>query len=241
MLYEDYSIKERMEVERQLQLLREYKKKKKMKYEARLNNFVEIYTIDGYENNKNIQKFSNTIEGMNLDELKVIQTSFEDESRYWKAPFVAQQCELEFYKKIKEFLESMEKEINKQMNKQIVRALYNAEIAKAASKTLGGNLTGKVLTSAAKGAGIAGAVVSGGIEGISAGKEFFEGKIDGGEFTSRVIKETAGGGVSATAGGMAATAVATTAAPIWVPAAIGGEVAVAVSSAVKGVWDFIWE
>lgn len=127
--------------------------------------------------------------------------------------------------------------------------ISSADTARIASKTIGGNLTSKALTSAAKGSGAVGAAVSGGIEVISAGKDFFDGKIDGSEFTSRVIKETTGGGLSAAAGGAAATAVATTAvsvlattaAPIWVPAALGFGAAVAVGSVVKGIWDCIWD
>ncbi|RKD25202.1 hypothetical protein SAMN02745883_01753 [Caminicella sporogenes DSM 14501] len=126
--------------------------------------------------------------------------------------------------------------------------ISSADTARIASKTIGGNLTSKVLTSAAKGSGAIGAAVSGGIEVICAGKDLLDGRIDGEEFASRVIKETAGGGLSAAAGGVAATAAATTAAsilatttaPVWAPAAIGVGAAVAVGSAVKGIWDAIW-
>lgn len=127
--------------------------------------------------------------------------------------------------------------------------ISSADTARIASKTIGGNLTSKALTSAAKGSGAVGAAVSGGIEVVSAGMDLLDGKIDGGEFTSRVVKETAGGGLSAAAGGAAATAVATTAAgilatttaPVWVSAIIGAGAAVAVGSAVKGIWDSIWD
>lgn len=127
--------------------------------------------------------------------------------------------------------------------------ISSADTARIASKTIGGNLTSKALTNAAKGSGAVGAAVSGGIEIVSAGMDLLDGKIDCGEFTSRVVKETTGGGLSAAAGGVAATAAATTAAsilatstaPVWIPAAIGVSAAVAVGSVVKGVWDSIWD
>lgn len=127
--------------------------------------------------------------------------------------------------------------------------ISSTDTARIAAKTIGGKLTGKALASAARSSGAVGAAVSGGIEVLSAGKYLLDGKIDGGEFTGRVAKETVGGGLSAAAGGAAATAAATTAAtflaattaPVWVPAAIGIGAAVAVGSAVKGVWDSIWD
>jgi hypothetical protein len=123
------------------------------------------------------------------------------------------------------------------------------DTARIASKALGNRLTGSALKSAAKGSGVMGAGVSGAIEILSSGKSLLDGEIDGSEFTSNVAKETVGGGLSAAAGGAAATAVATTAAglltastaPVWVPAALGVGAAVAVGSAVKGIWDSIWD
>lgn len=127
--------------------------------------------------------------------------------------------------------------------------ISSADTTRIASKTLGGNLTSKTLNSAAKGSGAIGAAISGGIEVISAGKDLIDGRIDGGEFTSRVVKETAGGGLSAAAGGVVATAtvttaagvLATTTAPVWAPAAIAVGSAVVVGSAVKGIWDALWD
>ena len=76
-----------------------------------------------------------------------------------------------------------------------------------------------------------------------------DGEIDGGEFVGNVAKETVGGGLSAAGGSVAATAaatgaatlLATTAAPVWVPAAVGIGAAVAVGSAIKGLWDCIFD
>lgn len=127
--------------------------------------------------------------------------------------------------------------------------ISSSDTARIASKTIGGNLTGQALASAAKSSGAMGAAISGGIEVLSSGKEFIDGYIDGEEFASRVVKETAGGGLSAAAATTAATAVATTAAsvlatttaPVWAPAAIGVGAALAVGSAVKSVWDSFWD
>ncbi len=124
--------------------------------------------------------------------------------------------------------------------------ISSSDTVRIASKTIGGNLSGSLLTNAAKSSGTFGAIVSGGIEAISSGKEFLDGDIDGEEFATRVVKETVGGGISAAAGGAAATAAATTAAgvlatttaPVWIPAAIGLGAAMAVGSVAKGVWDF---
>lgn len=127
--------------------------------------------------------------------------------------------------------------------------ISSTDTARIAAKTIGGELTGKTLASAARSSGVVGAGVSGVIEVLSAGKDLLDDKIDGGEFAGRVAKETVGGGLSAAAGGTAATVaattvatfLATTAAPVWVPAAIGIGAAVAVGSAVKGIWDSIWD
>lgn len=127
--------------------------------------------------------------------------------------------------------------------------ISSSDTARIASKTIGGNLTNQALTSAAKSSGAFGAAISGGIEVISSGKEFIDGYIDGGEFVSKVAKETAGGGISAATSSVAATAAATTAAtalatttaPVWVPAAIGIGTAIAVGSTVKSIWDSFWD
>lgn len=126
--------------------------------------------------------------------------------------------------------------------------ISSADTARVASKVVGGNLTGGLLQGAAKSSGVAGAALSCGIETISAGNDYLNGDIDGYEFASRVAKETVGGGLSAAAGGVAATTTATvtasvlaaTAAPVWIPAAIGIGAAVAVGSLVKELWDDFW-
>ncbi len=127
--------------------------------------------------------------------------------------------------------------------------ISSADTARIAGKALGGNITGKALASAAKSSGAVGAVVSGGFEVFSAGKDLLDGQIDGGEFVGRVAKEATGGGLSAAAAGTAATALTTVAAgllagstaPVWVPVVAGFGAAIAVGSAAKGLWDFLWD
>ena len=126
--------------------------------------------------------------------------------------------------------------------------ISSTDTARIAAKTIGGKLTGKAVASVARSSGAVGAVVSGGVEALTAGKDWKNGKISGGEFAGKVAKESVGGGLSAAAGGVAATVAATTAAsilatstaPVWVPAAIGIGAAVAIGSAAKGLWDSIW-
>ncbi len=125
----------------------------------------------------------------------------------------------------------------------------SADTARIAGKTIGttaGKLTAGTLAKAAGSSGAVGAAISGGIEVISSAKKYHDGDIDGGEFVKNVAKETAGGGLSAAAGSVAATAVATgaatvlaaTTAPLWVAPALGVAAATAVGYGVKKVWDF---
>lgn len=127
--------------------------------------------------------------------------------------------------------------------------ISSADTSRIAVETIGGKVATGSLAKVASSSGIAGAAISGGIEVISSGKKYIDGEIDGEEFVGKVAKETVGGGVSAAGASAAATAVtagvasalAATAAPIWVPAAAGIGAAVAVGSAIKGVWDFFWD
>jgi hypothetical protein len=127
--------------------------------------------------------------------------------------------------------------------------ISSGDTVRIASKALGGNISGKAIATAAKSSGAVGAAISGGIEVLFAGKDLIDGKIDGMEFTGRVAKEAAGGGLSAAAGGAAANAATTvaagilagTTAPLWAPVAIGIGGAVVVGSIVKGIWDAIWD
>lgn len=130
--------------------------------------------------------------------------------------------------------------------------ISSADTSRIATKTIGGaagKLTARSLGRVASSSGIAGGVVSGGIEVLSSGAKLVSGEIDGGEFVGNVAKETVGGGLSAAGGSVAATAVAagtatllaSTTAPLWVPAAVGFGAAVAVGSAIKGIWDCIWD
>ncbi len=127
--------------------------------------------------------------------------------------------------------------------------ISSADTARIAGKTLGttaGKLTAGTLAKAAGSSGSVGAAISGGLEVISSAKKYHDGDIDGGEFMKNVAKETVGGGISAAAGSVAATAVATgaatilaaTTAPLWVAPALGVTAATAVCAGVKKVWDF---
>lgn len=130
--------------------------------------------------------------------------------------------------------------------------ISSADTSRIATKTIGGaagKLTASSLGKVASSSGVAGGVISGGIEAITSGIKLANGEIDGGEFVGNVAKETVGGGLSAAGGSVAATAVAagtatllaSTTAPLWVPAAVGFGAAVAVGSAIKGIWDCIWD
>ena len=72
-----------------------------------------------------------------------------------------------------------------------------------------------------------------------------KGEIDGGEFAANVAQEALGGGFAAAGGTAAATAVsigaatllAGTTAPLWLPGAVGVGAAVAAGSVIKSAWD----
>ena len=103
---------------------------------------------------------------------------------------------------------------------------------------------GKLAVSSAK----VGGALSGGVEAISSGVQLAKGEITGGEFVANVTKEAAGGGLSAAAGSLAASKaavgaaslLAATSAPAWIPAAVGVGAAIAVGSAVKSLWNRIF-
>ena len=94
-----------------------------------------------------------------------------------------------------------------------------------------------------------GAVLSGVIETASSGVKLVNGDIDGGEFAANVAQEAvggylaaAGGSAAATAAGIgAATLLAGSTAPLWVPGVVGVGAAVAAGSVVKSVWDDVAE
>lgn len=130
--------------------------------------------------------------------------------------------------------------------------ISSSDTQRIAAKTIGttaGKLNAQAVAKVAGSAGLTGAAISGAIEIVSAGKDWANGEIDGGDFTGRVVKETVGGGISAAAGSSAASVVAVkaatwlaaTAAPAWAPAAIGLGVAVAVGTFAKKLWDGIWD
>lgn len=155
----------------------------------------------------------------------------------------------------KETVQAYEKAVGKLSGKGISvsqkmtsTGISSADTGRIAAETIGGKLAAKSLAKVAGSSGVAGGAISGGIETVCAGMDLLEGNIDGGEFVSRVTKETIGGGVSAAGASMAATAVsggvatilAATAAPAWVPAAVGIGAAVVVGSFIKDIWDSIF-
>ena len=94
--------------------------------------------------------------------------------------------------------------------------ISSTDTARIATQTLGNNagkLTGSAISKAAGSSGAIGAAISGGIEVLSSGAKFLDGEIDGEEFAGNVVREAAGGGVSAAA----------------------------VGSVVKGIWDEIFD
>lgn len=155
----------------------------------------------------------------------------------------------------KETVQAYEKAVEKLADKGVVisqkmtsTGISSADTGRIAAETIGGKLAASSLTKVAQSSGVAGGVISGGIETISAGLDLLGGSIDGEEFVSRVAKETIGGGISAAGGSVAgaavsagaATLLAATAAPVWVPAALGFGAVVAVGSFIKDIWDEIF-
>ncbi len=131
--------------------------------------------------------------------------------------------------------------------------ISSTDTGRIATETIGkkavGGLTPKAVGKLAGSSGLVGAAISGGVEAVSAGIDLANDEIDGEEFVGRVAKETVGGGLSA-AGGTAAASVAAagaatilagTAAPVWIPAAIAFGTAVTVGSFIKNIWDSIWD
>lgn len=139
--------------------------------------------------------------------------------------------------------------VTQKMSSSGISSSDTGRIAKQTIGSAAGKLTVSAVAKVAIGSGITGAAISGAIEAFSAGKELAKGEIDGREFAGRVAKETVGGGLSAAGGSAlatvasvgAATLLAGTTAPVWIPAAIGLGTAVAVGTGIKKLWDKIWD
>lgn len=127
--------------------------------------------------------------------------------------------------------------------------ISSADTSRIAAQTIGGSLKAAQLGKAALTSGVTGAVLSGVIETASSGVKLVNGDIDGGEFAANVAQEAvggylaaAGGSAAATAAGIgAATLLAGSTAPLWVPGAVAVGAAVAAGSVVKSVWDDVAE
>ena len=127
--------------------------------------------------------------------------------------------------------------------------ISSADTSRIAAQTIGGSLKAAQLGKAALTSGVTGAVLSGVIETASSGVKLVNGDIDGGEFAANVAQEAvggylaaAGGSAAATAAGIgAATLLAGSTAPLWVPGAVAVGAAVAAGSVVKSVWDNVAE
>ena len=127
--------------------------------------------------------------------------------------------------------------------------ISSADTSRIAAQTIGGSLKAAQLGQAALTSGVTGAVLSGVIETASSGVKLVNGDIDGGEFAANVAQEAvggylaaAGGSAAATAAGIgAATLLAGSTAPLWVPGAVAVGAAVAAGSVVKSVWDNVAE
>ena len=146
-------------------------------------------------------------------------------------------------------VENLAKNGTKVTQKMTSTGISSADTSRIAAQTIGGSVSTVSLAQVALSSGAAGAVVSGGIEVVSSGIKLANGEIDGEEFVGSVAKETVGGGLAAAGGSAvatvatagAATILAATTAPAWLPGAIGLGVTVAVGSAIKGVWDSIFD
>lgn len=127
--------------------------------------------------------------------------------------------------------------------------ISSADTSRIAAQTIGGSLKAAQLGKAALTSGVTGAVLSGVIETASSGVKLVNGDIDGGEFAANVAQEAvggylaaAGGSAAATAAGIgAATLLAGSTAPLWVPGAVAVGAAVAAGSVVKSVWGNVAE
>lgn len=126
----------------------------------------------------------------------------------------------------------------------------SSDTSRIASKSIGtaaGNLTWGAIGRLAASSGLFGALFSGGFELIKSGFKFFKKSIGGKELFGNVIKEAAGGGISAAGGSVAATGISVlfstmlsaVSAPAWIPAAAGIGGAIIVGGGIRRFWDYI--
>lgn len=139
--------------------------------------------------------------------------------------------------------------ITQQMTDTGISSLDTGRIATQTIGQAAGKLSGAALTKMAASTGMAGGLLSGGIEAVGSGIKLANGEIDGEEFAGNVARETVTGAASAAAASTAfsvvsagaATALATTTAPLWLPAAAGVAVSMAVGGIAKNLLDGLFD
>ena len=133
-----------------------------------------------------------------------------------------------------------------------VLSISSLDTGRIATQTIGqaaGKLSGAALTKMTASTGVAGGLLSGGIEAVGSGIKLANGEIDGEEFAGNVARETVTGAASAAVASTAfsvvsagaATALATTTAPLWLPAAAGVAVSMAVGGIAKNLLDGLFD
>lgn len=139
--------------------------------------------------------------------------------------------------------------ITQQMTDTGISSLDTGRIATQTIGQAAGKLSGAALTKMAASTGMAGGLLSGGIEAVGSGIKLANGEIDGEEFAVNVARETVTGAASAAAASTAfsvvsagaATALATTTAPLWLPAAASVAVSMAVGGIAKNLLDGLFD
>lgn len=139
--------------------------------------------------------------------------------------------------------------ITQQMTDTGISSLDTGRIATQTIGQAAGKLSGAALTKMAASTGMAGGLLSGGIEAVGSGIKLANGEIDGEEFAGNVARETVTGAASAAVASTAfsvvsagaATALATTTAPLWLPAAAGVAVSMAVGGIAKNLLDGLFD
>lgn len=163
-------------------------------------------------------------------------------SKYWRTKLLGTKETVNAYNLKVAKINSNGTKITQKMHSTGLSSVDNARIA---DQALGSAINKQAITSAAKSYGTLGAVVSGAVEFTNAGSELLNGEIHGFEFAERVAKETAGGYVSGAAGGVAGTvttsvaakALVSTSAPLWIAPTIGVCAAITFAMFVKCIFD----
>lgn len=108
--------KERAQRERQLIAIREYNRRKKSVYDARLAKFLKLYPYFDKSAYSSLDKFYRTVHAADFDKLNTFIESFNEENAYWNTYYVLKNCNNNIHNHIIAVLNKMHESLALRIN-----------------------------------------------------------------------------------------------------------------------------